>query len=334
MFELRPSLRTEVGSRLVTLPGLGRDVSGGGDLRAARALDRLVRDFRPHVIHTHTAKAGALGRLIGRARRAPVLVHTFHGTVFAGHFRPSVGTALAQTERALARMADAILAVSPAVAADLRARRIGGDRLRVLPLGLDLEPLLAVPPVAHDAPPVVTLVARLVPVKDVPLFLRAAELVRDQRPDAEFRIAGDGPLRDELQASAPRWVRFLGFASDLGALLGDTTVVALSSRSEGSPVALIEALAAGRPVAAVPVGGVPDVLAGRPGAVLARDRSPEALAVAVLEAIDDVRHLEGAQRGRSAAVADYGIDRLVTEVGDLYDELWARRRRPGRYSSA
>jgi glycosyltransferase involved in cell wall biosynthesis len=264
---------------------------------------------------------------LGRLTRVPVVVHTFHGTVFAGHFRPGVGTALVQAERALAAAADAVLAVSPAVAADLAARRIGTGRTRVLPLGLDLEPLRAVAPRQHDAPPVVTLVARLVPVKDVPMFLQAAELVREHVDGVEIRIVGDGPLRGDLDAAAPRWARFEGFRSDMAAVLEDTTVVALSSRSEGSPVALIEALAAGRPVAAVPVGGVPDVLAGRPGAVLATARTPEALAHAIVEAIADVRHLEAAESGRAAVVEAYGIDRLVADIESLYDELWAARRR-------
>lgn len=326
MFDLRPDLAAEVGERLVTIPGLGRD-PGHGDLRAIAALHRLIREFRPHVLHTHTAKAGALGRVLARANRVPVVVHTFHGTVFSGHFRPAVGTALVAAERALAGLADAVLAVSPAVADDLRARGIARRSLRVLPLGLDLAPYLDVAPLRHDAPPVVTLVARLVAVKDVPLFLQAAALVREHVPDVEVRIAGDGPLRASLEAGAPRWARFLGFESDVASLLATTSVVALSSRSEGSPVALIEALAAGRPVASVGVGGVRDVLGGRPGAVLAETRTPGGLATAIVEALTDVRHAEAAEAGRGDVAAAYGIERLVADIEALYDELWVARRR-------
>ena len=326
MFDLRPELADEVGDRLRIVPGLGRD-PGSGDARATWELAKLIRAYRPHIVHTHTAKAGALGRVLGRLGRTPVVVHTFHGTVFEGHFRPGVGEALVVAERALASLADAVLAVSPAVAADLEARRVGRRSVRVLPLGLDLVPLLDVAPRLHDAPKVVTLVARLVPVKDVALFLRAAELVRERVPDVEIRIAGDGPLRDELEVAAPRWARFLGFQSDVAALLADTTVVALSSRSEGSPVALIEALAAGRPVASVAVGGIPDVLGGRPGAVLASSRTPEGLAAAIEEALVDVRHLEAAEAARHDVAVAYGVDRLVTDIESLYDELWAARRR-------
>jgi glycosyltransferase involved in cell wall biosynthesis len=335
MFDLRPSLRDEVGARLVIVPGLGRDVSGAGDVRAVAALSRLIRSFRPHIVHTHTAKAGAIGRVLARVHRVPVVVHTFHGTVFAGHFRPGVGQALAQTERALARLTDQLLAVSPAVARDLEDRRIGrigrgvrGVRgVRVVPLGLDLDPLALVPPVAPDAAPTVTLVARLVPVKDVPLFIAAAGIARERVPGLRVQVAGDGQLRGELERDAPGWVRFLGFQSDLASLLAGTTAVALSSRSEGSPVALIEGLAAGRPVAAVPVGGVNDVLAGRAGAVLAAGRTPAALADAIVDAVGNPERAAAAQSGRAAVIAEYGADRLVSDMSALYDELWAARRR-------
>lgn len=326
MFDLRPDLAAEVGDRLVTIPGLGRD-PGHGDVQAVAALHKLIRSYRPHIVHTHTAKAGALGRVLARVSRVPVVVHTFHGTVFSGHFRPAVSAGLVGAERALAGLADAVLAVSPAVADDLRARGIARRSLRVLPLGLDLAPLLDLEPLRHDAPPVVTLVARLVPVKDVPLFIQATAIVREHVPEVEVRIAGDGPLRRELEDAAPRWVRFLGFESDVAALLSSTSMVALSSRSEGSPVALIEALAAGRPVAAVPVGGVRDVLGGRPGAVLAETRTPEGLAAAITAVLQDVRHTEAAEAGRHDVATAYGAERLVTDIEALYDQLWARRRR-------
>lgn len=330
MLELRPELRAAIGDRVVRIPGLGRDVRGIGDVRATASVAALVRRVRPHILHTHTAKAGAIGRVVGAALRVPVMVHTFHGTVFGGHFSPGVANAIVTAERALARVSDALIAVSPAVADDLRVHRIG-DRsgpVRVIPLGLDLAPLLAVAPLAADAPPTITLVARAVAVKDIPLFLSAASLARDVLPDLRIRVAGDGPLLPSLQSSnTVSGVEFLGFRGDIDELLRSTTAVALSSRSEGSPVALIESLAAGRPVAAVPVGGVTDVLRGRAGAVLAPDRSANALADAIVAAVRDPDVRRGAQQGRGAIARDYGADRLVADISSLYDELWAARRR-------
>lgn len=330
MTQLRPSLGAELEGRIVHIPGLGREVSSTGELVATRAIAALVRSFRPHIVHTHTAKAGAIGRVVARSLRVPVVLHTFHGTVFQGHFGGAASRAIVTSERALGRLSDAVVAVSPAVAENLAFHRIGGRRVRVVPLGLDLEPLLAVPALpalSSDRRPVVTLVARLVPVKDVPFFFDAVRLLQARVPNVDVRIAGDGPDRQALETIAPDGVRFLGFAADLASILAESDVVALSSRSEGSPVALIEALAAGRPVAAVPVGGVPDVLTGRPGAALAESRTPEALAAAIHEALtsDDIRR--GADEGRAKVIADYGAERLLGDVSSLYEELWAARRR-------
>lgn len=330
MTALRPSLGEELGDRVVRIAGLGRELHSSGEVVATRAIAALVRSFRPHIVHTHTAKAGAIGRVVARSLRVPVVVHTFHGTVFQGHFGGAASRAIVNSERALGRLSDAVVAVSPAVAANLAFHRIGGRRVRVVPLGLDLAPLMTVPPLrptATNGRPVVTLVARLVPVKDVPFFFDAVRLLRQRIPDVEIRIAGDGPDRGGLEAMAPKGVRFLGFASDLAPVLEESDVIALSSRSEGSPVALIEALAAARPVAAVPVGGVPDVLQGRAGAVLATTRTPEALAHAIEEALTSASVRVGAHQGRAKVFADYGVDRLLGDVERLYEELWTNRRR-------
>src|SRR5439155_4000490 len=130
----------------------------------------------------------------------------------------------------------------------LEGRRISPGRLRTVPLGLDLDAFAAVAPLDGATPPVVTAVARLVPVKDLPLLMAAVTEARRRLPALELRIAGDGPLRPALERAAPPFVRFLGNQGDVARLLSDTGVVALSSKSEGSPVALIEALAAARPV--------------------------------------------------------------------------------------
>jgi glycosyltransferase involved in cell wall biosynthesis len=322
MLDLRPALGARIKDRIVSVPGLGRDPRPGSDARALRSLLRLTGELRPHIVHTHTAKAGTLGRLAARAKHVPVVVHTFHGTVFAGHFRPMLGRAIATWERVLGHVSDAVIAVSPAVAGDLARHHIASGRVRVVPLGLDLEPFASVPPISGAPSPALTLVARLAPVKDIPLFIEAAQLVRERLPGLVVRIAGDGPLRRSLEESSPEWVSFLGHQGDLPALLATTGVVALSSRSEGSPVALIEALAAARPVAAVAVGGVRDLLSGRPGAVLAGERSAAALASVITQALGDPAVAAAAAEGRGGLLEDFGIDRLVRDIEALYEELW------------
>ncbi|HUP71170.1 MAG TPA: glycosyltransferase [Acidimicrobiales bacterium] len=327
LLALRPDIAATLGGRLVPIPGLGRDVRPTSDARALWALWRLVGEFRPHVLHTHTAKAGTLARLVGVARSVPIMVHTFHGTVFGGHFRPSVARSIVLAERALGRVSDQVLAVSPAVAADLARCRVAPGRVRVVALGLDLAPFAAVPALARSAspPPVVSLVARLVPVKDIELFLDAARIARGRLPTLEVRVVGDGPLRQQLERCAPPWVSFLGNRADMPDILSTTGVVALSSRSEGSPVALIEALAAARPVAAVPVGGVVDLLAHRPGAILVPERSAQALAEGIVHALTDGSFAAAAAAGRAGVVEEFGADRLVAEIERLYQQLWEQR---------
>lgn len=329
MLELRPDLAAELGDRVVTIPGLAREVSPFDDLRALRALWKLIGEFRPHIVHTHTAKAGALGRVAARARRVPVLVHSFHGTVFEGHFRPRAGRVIALAERALGRHTDQVLAVSPAVAEDLARNRIAPGRVRVVPLGLDLDRFALVPALAAPPPHVVTLVARLAPVKDVPLFLEAVRLARRTVPDLTARVVGDGPLREDLERDAPPWVEFLGNRADLPDLLAESGAVALSSRSEGSPVALIEALAAARPVVAVPVGGVVDILRDRPGAIVTPTRSASALAGGIVKVLRDPSFAAGAAAGRAKVLEEFGVERLVRDVETLYEELWQAYSRRG-----
>ncbi len=323
MMQLCPDLADEVGNRLVMVPGLGRDPRPGKDLRALRHLHRLIGEFRPHIVHTHMAKAGTLGRLAALPRRVPLILHTFHGTVFQGHFHPVFGRTIARWERVMGRFTHQVLAVSPSVAEDLERRRIARGRIRVVPLGLDLDPFLRVPTVTEPPPHVATLVARLVPVKDVPLFVRAAELVRAEIPDLEVQVVGDGPLRRELERSSPEWVSFLGNRGDLPDLLASSGVVVLTSHSEGSPVALIEALAAGRPVVSTSAGGAVDMLRDRPGAVLCRDRSPGSVAGAIVKALREPGLAQAADRGREELVREFGAARLVRDVELLYQELCA-----------
>ena len=318
----------QLGLEPVFLPGLQREISPIHDAGSVRRLVRLIREFRPHVVHTHTAKAGTLGRLAALVRHVPVTVHTFHGTVFEGTFPPPFGTVIASFESLLSRYTTKVLTLSPALVEDLERRRIGRGKIGVVPLGLELDRFLDVPAIDALPPHVVTLVARLATVKNIPLFLDAVKLVKARVPDLEVRLAGDGPLRPRLEAEAPPWVTFLGHTADLPGLLRETGVVALSSRSEGTPVAFMEALTAARPVVAVPAaGGVVDILRDRPGAIVTAAATPSALAEGIIEALEDPSYANGAVSGRHKLIDEFGVDRLLSDVEQLYEELWSEYRR-------
>jgi glycosyltransferase involved in cell wall biosynthesis len=265
----------------------------------------------------------------------PVVVHTYHGHVLRGYFGPVKNAVFRAIEAALVPCSDALIAVSKTVKEDLVSLGVARpDRIRVLPLGLDLgafgrDPLprgaLRGPGAAPG--PLVGMVGRLVRIKDIPTFLEAARLVHNSMPDSTFALVGDGEERSLLEGQVDRLglrnaVRFHGWRRDLAGVYGDLDVVVNSSRNEGTPVALIEALAAGRPVVATRVGGTPDLLRDGAYGRLVPPADPRALAEAILSVLaDPAQARERAQAGRAHVLAQYDVGRLVEDVDHLYREL-------------
>lgn len=323
--------------RLRVLPALGREVRGWQDLTALYQLIRLMREVRPTIVHTHTAKAGTLGRLAARLAGVPVVVHTYHGHVFYGYFSPRTTRLYLAIERWLARRTDRLLTVSETVRRELLALGIGTpERLTVMPLGLDLDRFLdcggtrgqlrAELGVGADTP-LVGIVARLVPIKAHEVFLEAAATLARQVPDSRFLVIGDGERRSELEGLARGLglgdrVRFLGWRRDLERIYADLDLVVLTSRNEGSPVSLIEAMAAGRSVVATRVGGVPDLVEdGVTGCLVpAGDSHALAGAIGALLRDPDRRRSLGAA-ARKHVYPAFSADRLLADMDRLYREL-------------
>jgi len=332
----------EQGIEPVYIPSLQREISPLVDASAIAKVTGLIREFRPHVLHTHTAKAGAVGRiaamLAGRAR-PPVVVHTFHGHVLRGYFGPGKTEAFRKLERRLARSTDALIAVSPEVRDDLVSLGIAPEsKITVIRLGLDLASRIAAPPEARDLVRaelgipadafVVGWLGRMTEIKRADDLLRAFAAMRD--PRAHLLLAGNGPLRSELQALAQELglgerAHFVGFRDDVGSVYAASDAVALTSANEGTPVSIIEALAAGRPVVSTDVGGVSDVV--QPGAT--GFLTPPGDVAAVADGLQRLAHLSPEERGRMgalgrASVVDrYSVPRLVNDVDSLYRELLA-----------
>ncbi len=330
------ALAAERGVDIETLAGLGREIAPLSDLAALAGLVRLMRAFRPAIVHTHTAKAGLLGRLAARAAGVPTVVHTFHGHVLRGYFSPPKQAMFRRLERLLATATDAIVAVSESMKQDLVELGVApAAKIRVIPLGLELAPLsgelprgvlrreAGIPPEA----PLVGMVGRLVPIKDVPTFLQAAREVRARRPDVQFALVGDGEERPALERLCRSLgmdgaVHFFGWRRELAAVYGDLDVVVNASRNEGTPVALIEALAAARPVVATEVGGTPDLLGRGTRGLLVPPGEPAELAQAVLETLSES---EAARRrahaGREHVMSQHSSERLFRDMDGLYREL-------------
>jgi glycosyltransferase involved in cell wall biosynthesis len=326
------ALATRYGARLEMLPSLGPELEPGADLRALRALGRIVRRFRPQIVHTHTAKAGALGRsaaLIAARGRRPAIVHTYHGHVLEGYFGPIETAGYRIVERGLARFSDRLVGVSQATVDDLVRLRIAPrERLEVVPLGLDLDRFLELDPRREgpDGDAVALYAGRLVPIKRVDLLVRALARARGTGAPVRLVILGDGELRPELEGLAcslgvDQHVTFLGYRHDVAAYLAASDIAVLSSANEGTPVALIEAAAAARPLVGTRVGGVADVVAPGTGR-LVEAGDEEALAAALAElAINPTLRLALGVRAREHVRRRYAADRLMDDMDRLYREL-------------
>lgn len=270
------------------VPGLGRSPRPGDDLRALAFLTAELRRRRPDVVHTHTAKAGVLGRIAARAARVPGVVHTFHGHLLHGYFSPALTRAIVTTERGLARSTDRLIAVGAQVRDDLLAAKVGRpSQYAVIPPGITVPP----PPTRQQARAtlgvegqVVSSVGRLIPVKRPDRLLAVAA----RMPDVTFLVAGEGLLLQQTRQDAPANVRFLGWRADVEVVQAAADVALLTSDNEGMPVALVEAALCGTPAVSTDVGSAREVVVGEVCAaepealvaalrrVLAQDLGPEA----------------------------------------------------------
>ena len=330
------------------VPGLVRGLSPAKDLYALRWLRRELALLAPDVVHTHASKAGTLGRRAAAplARRGTALVHTFHGHVLEGYFPDVISRRLVAAERRLARTTDRVLAVSHATAEDLlRLEVVDEDRLWVVPPGVDLARHLELPlpgkrggqgplrrllGVPVDAP-LVGVVGRLAEVKRPELALEAFTTIAGRHVDAHLAFVGDGDGRRDLEGriraldpALQARVHLAGNRTDAVEVFGDLDVLLASSRSEGLPVAMVEAAAAGVPVVSTAVGGVPEVVAHERTGLLAGDEAELAMHLDAL--LRDAAGREGYGHRARLRVSDrYGARVLADKLEAHYGAAMGAR---------
>ncbi|HEX6882019.1 MAG TPA: glycosyltransferase [Planctomycetota bacterium] len=338
------------GLDVVRVPGLRRGL-GLSDLLARRRLRRELAAFAPDVVHTHASKAGALGRsaLGGAAFERTARVHTFHGHVLEGYFPAPLARRLVAAERRLAARTDRIVAVSHATADDLvRLGVAGEEKLVVIQPGLELEELLALER-ERRAPEALALrallgvapegflvgvVGRLAEVKQPLLALEVFQQLAARHPRLALVYVGDGELRRTLERAlaglAPEQagrVHLLGVREDMPTVLGALDAVLLTSRSEGLPVALIEAAAAGLPVVARAVGGVGELVVHERTGWLGS--SEIELAFGLERLVSDPRAARAAgARARLRVAGAHSAETLAARLEQLYELVCAERRAP------
>jgi len=331
------------GAELRLLDALGPELRPLSDLRALRDLIRLMRSFRPDIVHTHTAKAGALGRLAARIALGgrPLVVHTYHGHVLTGYFGAAKTLAFRWVERILGLITDRLVGVSQSTVDDLVRLRIARrNKFTVVRLGLDLDRFLTIEPEdgtafrqeigAGKEECVALSVGRLVPIKRIDIALQAVAHARSCGAPVFLVVVGDGQLRGSLERMADRFgirnaVRFLGFRNDLDRVVAGSDIALLTSDNEGTPVALIEAAAGALPSVATAVGGVAEIVTAATGRLApAGDVLGIGDALANLAGDAELRARLGAA-GRAHVRSAYAAERLLHDIDDLYSSLIARR---------
>lgn len=324
----------------VVMPELMGDASiGVKDLRAIWKLVRLIRQFKPDIVDTHTAKAGFVGRIAAAIAGVPVRVHTFHGHVLHGYYSDAKNAVFRAVERGLARLSTRIIAVSEQVRRDLVVYRVApAEKIVVVPLGLELHEYLqsgrhrgefirelGLP---QDAL-LVGIVGRIYPIKNHALFVDAAARAGVVVPNAYFVVVGDGALRGETEARARsaglgNRIIFTGWRRDLSRIYADLALLVVSSNNEGTPFAAIEAMASGVPVVATRVGGMPDLICDGVTGLLVSPQDAVTLADAVAALLNDAprRHSMGTA-AQADVIARFDVARLVRETESLYRQALA-----------
>jgi len=318
---------------LKKLPTLGKPLNFWNDWLTFKELRKEIRDFRPHVVHTHTAKAGFLGRSAAFLEKVPIVVHTFHGHLLHGYFSSFKTLLFTITERFLARLSTALVSVGEKVRNDLVNAKIGRlEQYVVVPPGVKLG---AIPEQDRARKqldisletPVVLFVGRLTSVKRPDRLINSMFLLLESVPNAVLIIAGEGDLSlhtRELAKNLGDSVRFLGWQDDVERLYAAADIVVLCSDNEGMPVTLIEAASAGLPAVATDVGSTREVVAHQKTGLLV-GKSDTALAEGVrilLEDRDLLKSMGFAAKVR--AEKHFGIEKLIFGYSELYKSLLAQ----------
>lgn len=331
-----------------------RELNPFKDYKAYFKIREIIRQFKPDIVHTHAAKAGAVGRLAAWHERVPVIVHTFHGHVFHSYFGPAKTRAFLEIERYLARRTDAIVTLSEIQRDELadQFKVAPREKFEIIPLGFDLSKFTEYKErkrkefrdqygVADDEV-VISIVGRLVPVKNHRLFLNALKLV-SERTTKKVRafIIGDGELRAQIEQIArelqipfdnnnlrsPNLLTFTSWIRDIDVSNAGSDIIALTSLNEGTPVSLIEAQASGKPIVSTRVGGIANIMVEGQTGLLSDSGDILGFATNMLRLVDDDALRKAmSDQGSSHVMQHYSHQRLAHDMGALYRRLLSQKR--------
>ena len=340
----------KLGLKPKMIGSMQREINLANDLKAYKELKKIIVDFKPDIVHTHASKAGTLGRLAAYHANVPIIVHTFHGHVFHSYFGNLKTNFYKAIERYLAKRTSCIVAISEKQKQELAVdhKIAKPQKFRVIPLGFDLSRFVANQQDKRNSfrnqfkldneTVAIGIIGRLVPIKNHELFLRSFEYVLDNTTQkVKAFIIGDGELYKQLKLAATRiglgynekdkyhFLKHLFFTSwmhDVDVAYAGLDVVALTSLNEGTPVSLIEAQAAGKPVVSTNVGGIKNIIEHKKTGFLHEVADEEGFKNSLLNLVTNqpLREKMG-KEGREDILEKYSYNRLVKDMGELYKDL-------------
>lgn len=346
-------IANQLGIEPVIIPEMRREINFKQDRIAYRKIKNLIREFKPDIVHTHASKAGALGRRAAAAEKVPVIVHTFHGHVFHSYFNKVKTAFYKYTERYLASKSTSIIAISERQKHELtKIHKIcSPDKVTVIPLGFDLDKFQENAQTKRESfrskfgleedEIAVGIIGRLVPIKNHELFLKGAQKVlANTDKKIRFFIVGDGEERKRLQdlcsqlslsydtgiKPSKQNVIFTSWIKDIDWVNAGVDIVTLTSKNEGTPVSLIEAQAANKPIVSTRVGGIENIVKPNDTAILCDSNNMEQYSSALLEMIENesLRN-QMSTNGWDFVKENFHYTRLVSDMAEHYHSLLNNR---------
>ena len=324
------------GVRIIELASLVRNISPRQDIRALRLLILLLRRLAPDGVHTHTSKAGLLGRVAAKIAGVPWVVHTAHGHVFSGHFGPALSRVFLWIEKLASAMTDHLIALTSGEASDyVRLGVMAQDRISVIPSGVPVERFgveAGMRPAKRrelglaDENIIVGFVGWLWPVKGITLLLEAMIGILKEMPQVFLLIVGRGDeeraIRERAAAAeVERQVLLLGWRSDVHEIMPCFDLLVLPSLNEGMGRVLVEAMAAGVCVIGTRVGGIPDLIKHGENGLLVPPADPIALRNAILCLVNDPSSREEMGRKGAAMCRSFSVETMVSKISQVYEQM-------------
>lgn len=343
-------LAENLGIEPVVVPSMKRAINMSEDRKAYNDIKKLIKNYKPDIVHTHAAKSGAIGRLAASACKVPVIVHTFHGHVFHSYFGKAKTNAFIQIERYLARKSSGIIAIS-----DIQKQELGAtykicptEKIQVIPLGLDLDKFqqnkeekrisFRSKYLIEEDEIAIGIIGRIVPVKNHSLFVSAIErMIPKSNHKLRFIIIGDGDMRNqteqELKSAGIDYAYFpeeqraaqaicTSWQTEMDFVLAGLDIVALTSHNEGTPVSLIEAQASGKPVVSTNVGGVADAVWHQQTGIISPPGDIEAFCDGLLQLSEnEIKRYDFGLAGQKFVKERYSYQRLTRDMSGYYEGL-------------